>query len=108
MFIELDVFSGRPNPRFKLDEHGSQKLRQLQSLLKATSRAPVEPPGLGYRGFSYSDATGCVRAYCGYVKTASAVFADPAFSVERFLLKQVPAEYAALCRRIASEFLGTK
>ena len=108
MLVELDVFSGRSNPRLELDEHGSRKLRQLQSLLKATGRAPAEPPGLGYRGFLYSDAAGSVRAYRGYVKTARAVFADPAFSVERFLLEQVPAEYAALCQRIASELGGAK
>jgi hypothetical protein len=49
-----------------------------------------------------------VRAYRGYVKTARTVFADPSFSVEQFLLKQVPAEYDALCRRIASELAGAK
>ncbi len=106
--VELDVFSGRPNPRFQLDEHGSRKLRQLQSLLKPTSRAPAEPPGLGYRGFLYWYATDCVRAYHGYVKTARAVLADPAFSVERFLLEQLPAEYAALRQRVASELVGAK
>jgi len=108
MLVELDVFSGRPNPRLELAEYGSRKLGGLQSLLNATNRAPAEPPALGYRGFLYSDATGSVRAYRGYVKTARAVFADPAFSVERFLLEQVPAEYAALCERIASELDSAK
>lgn len=108
MLVELDVFSGRPNPRWELDEPCSQKLRQLQNRLKASSRAPAEPPALGYRGFWYSDATGRVRAYRGYVKTAHAVFADPSFSIERYLLDQIPEEFAALRRRIASELAGSK
>jgi hypothetical protein len=108
MLVELDVFSGRPNPRWELDETRSRKLRQLQSRLKATSRARAEPPALGYRGFWYSDATGRVRAYRGHVEIAGAVFADPSFSIERYLLDQVPVEFAALCRRIVSELSGSK
>jgi len=108
MLVELDVFSGRPNPRWELDEPRSQKLRQLQGRLKVSSRAHAEPPGLGYRGFWYSDATGRVRAYRGYVKTARAVFSDPSFSIERYLLDQVPVEFAALRRRITSELAGSK
>ena len=108
MLVELDVFSGRPNPRWELDEVRSQELRQLQSRLKPSRQAHVEPPALGYRGFLYPDVTGRVRAYHGYVKTARAVLADPAFSIERYLLDQVPAEFAALRRRIASELSGAK
>lgn len=103
MLVELDVFSGRPNPRWELDELQSQRLLQIQNQLKASDRVPVEPPGLGYRGFRYSDANGPVRAYYGYVKTARAVFADPSFSVERYLLDQVPMEFAALRARIEKE-----
>jgi hypothetical protein len=108
MFVELDVFSGRPNPQWELDEHRSQMLLQLQNRLKVSSQAPAEPPALGYRGFWYSDATGRVCAYHGYVKTAQAVFADPSFSIERYLLDQVPAEFAVLCKRIASELRELK
>jgi len=108
MYVELDVFSGRPNPRMELDEHSSRMLLQLQNLLKTTSGPPPDPPGLGYRGFLYSDATGCVRVYRGYVKTPRGTFADPAFSVEQFLLERVPAEYAGLCQKIASELANTK
>jgi hypothetical protein len=103
MLVELDVFSGRPNPRWELDEPGTSELRRLQSRLTAARQAPVEPPGLGYRGFLYSDATGRVRVFRGYVQTTRAVLADPSFSIERSLLDQLPAEYAALHERIASE-----
>ncbi len=108
MLVELDVFSGRPNPRWELDEPRSEELRQLQERLTSTNRVPPEPPGLGYRGFVYTDAAGRVRAYRGYVTIAAAVLADSSFSIERFLLEQLPAEYAALGKRIASELAGAK
>jgi hypothetical protein len=68
-----------------------------------SDRAPAEPPALGYRGFWYSDANGRVHVYYGYVKTAGAVFADPSFNIERYLLDQVPIEFAVLRTRITKE-----
>ena len=103
MIVELDVFSGRPNPRWELDEPHSQRLLQIQNQLQASDRVPMEPPALGYRGFWYSDENGRVHAYHGYVRSAQAVFADPSFSIERYLLDQVPMEFAALRTRIAKE-----
>lgn len=103
MLVELDVFSGRPNPRWELDEQRSEQLRQLEAHLTSALQAPLEPPGLGYRGFLYSDVRGQVRAYRGYVRTPREVLADPTFSVEKFLLDQLPAEYAELRASIAAE-----
>lgn len=108
MLVELDVFSGRPNPRWELDEDTRQELHRLQSRLTPTRQAPAEPPGLGYRGFLYSDATGRVHAYRGYVKTARGVLSDPSFSIERFVLEQLPTEYSDLSRRIASELTSAR
>ncbi len=71
MLVELDVFSGRPNPRWELDEQRSRELRQLERDLTPAREAAPEPPGLGYRGFVYSDASGQVRAYRGYVEYSS-------------------------------------
>jgi len=103
MLVELDVFSGRPNPRWALDGHASQQLRELAKRLTSTRQAPADPPGLGYRGFVYSDAAGRARVYKGLVATDRGTFADPAFSIERFLLEQIPAEYAALRPDILSD-----
>lgn len=108
MLVELDVFSGRPNPRWELDEPSTKKLRHLHSRLTATRQTPAEPPGLGYRGFLYSDGKGVVRAYRGYVRSSRGVFADPSFGIERFLLDQLPQEYAALGKGIASELASAK
>src|SRR4029450_7496868 len=101
--VELDVFSGRPNPRWELDEQRSQELRQLERRLIPARQTAPEPPGLGYRGFVYSDGSGQVRAYRGYVKTPRTVLADPSLSVEKYLLNQLPAEHAELRSRLTGE-----
>lgn len=108
MLVELDVFSGRPNPRWELDEPSRQKLRHLQSRLRRAREAPPEVPGLGYRGFLYPSPHGHVRAYRGYVTTAQAVLVDPSFSIEHYLLNQLPSEHATLRRKIALELARPK
>jgi hypothetical protein len=100
VLVELDVFSGRPNPRWELDDRASQELRQLQSRLTKAREAAAEPPGLGYRGFLYGDR---VRVYRGVVRTPEGDFADPTFSIERFLLDHLPTEHSALRQRIEAE-----
>jgi hypothetical protein len=106
MLVELDVFSGRPNPRWKLDDPVADDLRGLVSLLPVTTDGPPEPPGLGYRGFTFSEGTGRIRAYKGYVITSDVVLADPSSSVERFLLGRIPPEFQDLRQRVALEFQG--
>jgi hypothetical protein len=50
MHVEIDVYSGRPNPTFQLsDPLGKEFARMLEKLPRATREAPE--PGLGYRGF---------------------------------------------------------
>ena len=103
MDIELDIFSGRPNPRWELDEASSQILQQLQNQLKPCSRASEGPPALGYRGFWFWGETGRAHAYHGYIQTKHAILDDPSCSIERFLLEQIPDEFAALRWRIEPE-----
>jgi hypothetical protein len=103
LLVELDVFSGRPNPRWELDEPSAKVLRQLLSRLAITADSPPEPAGLGYRGFVFPDDTGRTRAYKGYVIRPDVVLADPSFTVERFLLDRLPTELQELGRRVALE-----
>jgi hypothetical protein len=103
MLVELDVFSGRPNPRWELDEQRSRELRLLEKRLTPAHEPAPEPPGLGYRGFLYSGDSGQVRAYRGFVKTRRTVLVDPSFSVETYLRDQLPAEYGELRNWIAAE-----
>jgi hypothetical protein len=102
VFVELDVFSGRPNPSWELDDRTSEELRQLQSRLTKARQTAPEPPGLGYRGFLYGDGDRA-RAYRGFVRTPEGDLADPTFSIERFLLDRLPAEYSGLRSRIEAE-----
>ena len=105
MLVELDVFSGKPNPRWELDEPSTRELWLLQRRLQPSGGEYPEPAALGYRGFLYSDTTDRIRAYRGYVRTARAVLADPSFSIERYLLDHLPVEFSSLRERIASEMV---
>jgi hypothetical protein len=49
--IELDVFSGRPNPTWDLTRDQAAELARLHATLSQASSANVIPDGLGYRGF---------------------------------------------------------
>jgi len=48
--VEIDVFSGRPNPRWKLS---SSEAVELQTRIKALRQTASSPsiPALGFRGF---------------------------------------------------------
>jgi hypothetical protein len=50
MIIEIDVFSGRPNPRWELSPaEGDELLARLQEQSLPPGASP--PPRAGYRGF---------------------------------------------------------
>jgi hypothetical protein len=72
MHVELDAFSGRPNPGWSDDSPEASKfvsmLRSLH-LLAATSPSNVrEPPDLGYRGFIIRDRNDEWRVFAGQVE----------------------------------------
>jgi hypothetical protein len=98
MVVELDIFSGRPNPQWQLSEDlAAQVVRLLESLELAASHNRPNPPGLGYRGFRLSDPGGLhYWAYGGLVVGGTTVLADPTRMLERFLLEHLPEEYADL------------
>ena len=96
MRVELDIFSGRPNPHWELDARDGGELLRLQAELKLAGQAPPQLPGLGYRGFSWVDEAGPCRAFRGLVTTGTSTLADPELSIERFLLDRLPDEFASL------------
>jgi hypothetical protein len=65
MRVELDIFSGRPNPVWVLDTAQEAEIRGRIARLKPSS-AKVSVPGLGYRGFIVHDV-GEMRFYRGQV-----------------------------------------
>lgn len=100
MLVELDIFSGRPNPRWKLDEHHSEVLLRFQSGLRRTERNPPDLPSLGYRGFCYAGNNGIVRVWHDHVMTSDAHLLDPEMRIERYLLNQLPPEFIELRAKI--------
>ena len=53
--VELDIFSGRPNPRWELTQRESQQLlERLKDDRIALSKADDTKGNLGYRGFIVS------------------------------------------------------
>jgi hypothetical protein len=88
--VELDIFSGRPNPTWKLSEEETSQLLGLLGNLPSTETQRPEP-GLGYRGFVVSFRDSTARIYGGTVERSvgesSEFFADKDRALERWLVK---------------------
>ena len=93
--IELDVFSGRPNPSWELSPSESGELiKELSPLPEADKNKAEFFDGLGYRGFVISvhgaDTTASpviYRVYKGFILSNGKVFSDKN-SVEKKLMEQ--------------------
>jgi hypothetical protein len=92
MLVELDAFSGQPNPRWPLTEsEAAELLRLIAGLAPAAGGSSLRPPGLGYRGFRLEGSAGeAYRVYRGLVQSPDRVLADADRRVERFLLVRMP------------------
>lgn len=101
--VELDVFSGRPNPSWMLSSEEARAIRRL--LVEAEARPlpasapPRAEPGLGYRGFRLAEGSGAEaptwRVGGGEVETGGRRLADPQGGLEGFLLRTVPEDIRA-------------
>jgi hypothetical protein len=90
MRVELDIFSGRPNPVWELDVQGIRTLVTRLASLSEQARRAVDLPDLGYRGFVFHSETYAGRAYRGVIDTNDATLRDPTFEVERLLVAHLP------------------
>jgi len=94
--VELDVFSGRPNPTWTLAPALASDLQDRITRLAPSTRVGPSPQNLGYRGFIVQSESGSsspvatVRAFHGLVTvtTASgtACYVDPERRIELWLL----------------------
>ena len=94
MYAEADVYSGRPNPTWRMSGADSVAVKGKVAALQPGGPA-VPPPGLGYRGIVVYNAgavlAGCFQArfYRGFVaaecETGTRTLGDPGRQVERFL-----------------------
>jgi hypothetical protein len=83
--VELDIFSGRPNPRWSLSPQECTTLQERLAGLPPTTKAATEPPGLGYRGLIVHRTDGPkVKVYGGH---AAARQSDAGRQLERWLLE---------------------
>lgn len=104
MLVELDIFSGRENPRWTLDEQVAAHLVDVHRSLHATTHRVPEIPGLGYRGFVYAFDDDFWRAWKGFVIGSSLVLADPDQRIERMLVDHLPQAQRPLRPRIHRTF----
>ena len=84
MKVELDLFSGRPNPVWSLTEWEAFEFNEH---LKTKSELPfkaIQNSNLGYRGFVVRDA---IRIFEGVIWFENKVLLDASRELERFLLE---------------------
>jgi hypothetical protein len=98
--VQMDVFSGRPNPSWQPDPSESGEiLKKLSLLTRVDKSSAVFPDDLGYRGFVISvrdkDSTTATptvyRVYNGFVLKNGDVFSDNGL-LEKQLIKQAASE----------------
>lgn len=88
--VELDVFSGRPNPTWSLSpEQADELMHRLHDLPSANPAAENLPGGLGYRGLVIFGVDGPgtpLRIVSGIVISDRKYRLDPGRSLEQWLL----------------------
>jgi hypothetical protein len=90
--VELDVFSGRPNPTWNLTESQCAEIEQnIAQLPEAVGKSVPSPPALGYRGLiiHYENQQGVgesIRIYRGLVHSTRLQLQDPDRNLEKWLL----------------------
>ena len=96
--IELDVFSGRPNPSWTIDD---QSIRSLVSMLDAEPRVDAAPPadGLGFRGFRVRLSDGArvrdIHVSGSIIQEGPQRFLDRGRTIEALILSTMPAAVRA-------------
>jgi hypothetical protein len=98
VWIVLDMFSGKPNPSWRLDREQSKellnRLRVSRRLPQVEDRKPR--PGLGYRGLIATIATGSEseswRICNGSIEHKGEYFEDFDRDIEALILQSMPQE----------------
>lgn len=81
--VEIDLFSGRPNPRWRMGATESSHFLSLLSQLPAVAGGRL-PEALGYRGMIISSAVGPVAGYDRVICYRGLVFGQRGEAVEAF------------------------
>lgn len=76
MEVELDAFSGRPNPRWRLLPHQAREFTSKLHRLPQQHRQPASTEqGLGFRGFIVTGTSEELGSYDEVVVTSSSIHA---------------------------------
>jgi hypothetical protein len=88
MRVELDVFSGLPNPQWEMPPDRADQLPRELAALPPTARAP-SPPDLGYRGVHLFDGAGreIGTIFAGVATFGGGRHLDPGRRLERRILE---------------------
>lgn len=93
MRVELDIFSGRPNPEWTLTAAEAAELKTMTSSLQVAAAPPRPFDGLGYRGIVVRDPVDAGWSLIAFRDTVriltlegSEVRSDPDARIERWLL----------------------
>lgn len=95
VMAELDLFSGRPNPQWRLTGPARDR---LLALLRAAPPAttPEREPGLGYRGFVVRIMSGATTTRIhigeGMIDIDGVRGRDEGRAVEKLLMQSMPSE----------------
>jgi hypothetical protein len=88
--VELDIFSGRPNPIWIAVGPQAREIATLMQRLEPMMETMREPPGLGYRGFLITIGDTHAAVFGGAITVTrdgeSQVFRD--IGIEPLLLRQ--------------------
>jgi hypothetical protein len=106
--VVLEIFSGRPDPSWALDERRTAELlRRLKALAPAKDAALPPDPGLGYRGLHVSISDGArgnvAEVRRGRVMYERRIIEDRGRALERWLLETAPPELRELVRSVEGE-----
>lgn len=86
--VELDIFSGRPNPRWELSARQAEEFVGLVRHLVEIPSVPDRPSLLGYRGLWVRiEDLGSVFIGGGTLTRGSSTFRDPGHRLERWILE---------------------
>ena len=94
--VELDIFSGRPNPSWTLGPAERTALLDLLRDVTAPAGPRSLPPGLGYRGLvvrmTSAGGSEVVRVGDGSIEIDGKYYRDPDRAIEKIILASMPKE----------------
>lgn len=96
--VELDIFSGRPNPSWELAGRSAQILLNMVGEVGRSGRHRLacSAPGLGYRGVTLTIVQGSLTSnwhvYADCIEHDGQSFDDTNRGVEAYVLQSMPAK----------------